>query len=409
MTASRTRRSNGRSRVHGPLAALAVMLLASMPALAHHGISNWDLNKDVTLTGTLTRIDLINPHAWLYLDVKNASGKVEDWRCEMRSAHALRRSGWTVEMFKIGSTITVNGSPERYKPRHCYLSAIQFADGSQMDRYGQRQLAAGAQAKTAKARVVRLPDGKPNLAGDWAAEQRVMADPRGQRGNLMPLSEAAKLKPGELPAGQRAFPGARGSPESLAKDPIRAAWDRPIPVTLTDKGRKALQTFDPASRDNPRLRCEPTNILFDWTFDSVVNRIEQTPARITMQIGHMDLGRVIHLDEKLPPATAKPTLAGYSIGHWEGDVLVVETTRFTPGVLNADLRILHGAQLRITERFEPDAAGTKLTRRYEAVDPEYFSDTWRGEDVVFPADVTYAPYLCKDPGGAPAAEAAARR
>jgi hypothetical protein len=128
-----------------------------------------------------------------------------------------------------------------------------------------------------------------------------------------------------------------------------------------------------------------------------------------MQIGHMDLSRVIHLDEKAPPAGAKPSRAGYSTGHWDGDVLVVETTRFTPGVLNADLRILHGPQLHITERFELDAAGSKLTRRYEAVDTEYFTDTWRGEDVVFPADVTYAPYRCKDPGGAPAAEAVVRK
>ena len=390
-------------------AAAFVQLGLAAPCLAHHGISNWDLNKDVTLTGTLTRVDLINPHAWLYLDVKSASGKVEDWRCEMRSSSSLRRSGWSVDMFKVGSTITVNGSPERYKARQCYLSTIRFADGSQMDRYGQRQVAGATAAQGAMARVARLPDGRPNLAGDWAAEQRVMADPRGQRGNLMPLSEAAKLKPGELPAGQRAFPGARGSPESLAKDPIRAAWDRPTPVTLTDTGRKALQAFNPASRDNPRLRCEPTNILFDWTFDSVVNRIAQTPARITIQIGHMDLARVIHLDEKSPPANARPSLAGYSIGHWDGDALVVETTRFTPGVLNADLRILHGAQLRVTERFELDAAGTKLTRRYEAVDPEYFTDTWRGEDVVSPAEVSYAPYRCKDPGGAPATAAAADR
>lgn len=387
---------------------LCALLLTAAPVLAHHGISNWDLNKDLTLTGTLTRVDLTNPHAWLYLEVKGAGTAAEAWRCEMRSAYALRRSGWTAEMFRIGSTITVNGSPERFKPRYCYLSTIQFADGTRMDRYGQRQLPVQQQAKSATARAARLPDGRPNLAGDWAAEQRVMTDPSGRSGALIPLSEAVKLKPGELPAGQRAFPGARGTPESLASDPVRAAWDRPIPVKLTDAGRIALKTFNPASRDNPRLRCEPTNILFDWTFDSVVNRITQSASRITMQYGHMDLTRVIHLDQKAPPAQARATLAGYSVGHWEGDVLVVDTTAFTPGVLSADLRILHGAQLRVTERFALDATGRKLTRSYEAVDPEYFLDAWRGEDVVWPAEVSFAPYHCKDSGGPPAAEAPAR-
>lgn len=376
-------------------------LLAMAPAHAHHGISNWDLNRDLTLTGTLTRMELINPHAWISLDVKGADGRVQAWRCEMRSASALRRSGWTLDMFRIGTLITVTGSPERHKPDLCYLATIQFADGSRMDRYGQRQLDVTAKAAVPP-RALRTADGRPNFTGDWAAEQRVMSDPRGQSGALIALSAAQKLKPGELPAGERAFPGARGTPESMAADPVKAAWNRPIPVKLTDVGRKALDRFNPASRDNPRLRCEPTNILFDWTFDSVVNRIVQTPSRITLQYGHMDLARVIHLDGKAPPADVKPTLAGYSVGRWEGDTLVVETTALTPGVLSADLRVLHGTQLRVTERFALDAVGRTLTRRYEAVDPQYFTDVWRGEDTVAPAEVAYTPYHCKDPGGAPA-------
>jgi hypothetical protein len=381
----------------------ALLLCAAAPgAHAHHGISNWDLNKDITLSGRLTKIDLINPHSWIHLEVRGADGRTASWKCEMRSVNSLRRSGWTREMFEIGSTITVTGSPERRKPNECYLGTILFADGSSMDRYGQRQLAVAQATRTPRQRALRTADGRPNLAGDWAAEQRVMSDPRGQLGTLVPLSEAGRLKAGELPAGQAAFPGARGSPASLASDPIKAAWDRPIPVRLTDKGTQEVQKFDPASTDNPRLRCEPTSILFDWTFDSVVNRIGQSPTQITMKYGHMDLDRVIHLDVKTPPANLRPSRAGYSVGRWEGSTLVVETTGFAPGVLNADSRVLHGARLRITERFELDATGARLTRNYVAEDPEYFADSVRGSDVVFPADVAYAPYGCIDLGGAPA-------
>lgn len=381
---------------------LALALAAMAPAWSHHGISNWDLNKDLTLTGTLTRVELINPHAWLHLQVTDTAGRSTAWKCEMRSANALRRSGWTADLFKPGTRITVTGSPERFHGDQCYLSTIRFADGSSMDRYGQRQLPAATGVAAAAARPLRTADGRPNLAGEWAAEQRVMTDPRGQSGALIALSEASRLKPGDLPSGQRAFPGARGTPESLAADPVKAAWDRPIPVKLTAAGRKALQSFNPASRDNPRLRCEPTNLLFDWTFDSVVNRITQSKDRITLQYGHMDLSRVIHLDGKPAPAALKPSRAGWSTGKWEGDVLVVETRGFLPGVLNADARVLHGTGLRVVERFELEAAGMSLRRRYEAVDPEFFEDVWRGEDVVAIADVPFAPYHCKDPGGAPA-------
>ena len=98
--------------------ALTAVLLGAVAiaAHAHHGISNWDLNKDISLTGRLTQIDLINPHSWIHLEVRGADGKVASWKCEMRSVNALRRSGWTREMFRVGSTITVTGSPERRKP-----------------------------------------------------------------------------------------------------------------------------------------------------------------------------------------------------------------------------------------------------------------------------------------------------
>jgi hypothetical protein len=382
------------------LAALGVA--CAVPVLAHHGISNWDLNKDLSITGTLVRIELINPHSWIFVDVKGADGRLTHWRCEMRSVNSLRRSGWTQEMFRVGSTLTITGSPERTKPDWCYLGTIVFADGSRMDRYGQRQLGAAATKSVAKMHPMRTPAGAPNLAGEWAAEQRVMSDPRGQSGTLVPLSAAGAMKPGDLPAGQKPFPGARGSAESLAADPVRAAWDRPIPVKLTEAGQKASRAFNPASRDNPRLRCEPTNIIFDWTFDSVVNRVAQTPTRITLQYGHMDLARVIHLDQRAVPANVKPSRAGYSIGRWEADTLVVETSAFLPGVLNADGRLLHGSRLRITERFRLEADPVRLTRQFVAEDPEYLAEPWRGADVVLPADVAYAPYRCKDPGGAPA-------
>ena len=56
-----------------------------LPGFAHHGISNWDLNKDVTVEGRITRVDFISPHAWLHLTVRRADGKSEEWSCEMLS------------------------------------------------------------------------------------------------------------------------------------------------------------------------------------------------------------------------------------------------------------------------------------------------------------------------------------
>src|SRR4029453_1818943 len=68
---------------------VAMVLFSSAPVWAHHGAGTFELNKSVTFTGTLTRIELINPHSWIYFEVKESDGTVSKHRCEMRSAHTL--------------------------------------------------------------------------------------------------------------------------------------------------------------------------------------------------------------------------------------------------------------------------------------------------------------------------------
>src|SRR5262245_5426564 len=117
---------------------VAFMTLAAAPAFPHHGAGSFDLSKSVTFTGAkLTRIELINPHSWLYFDVTTKEGRAERHRCEMRSAHVLRRSGWSQDLFPIGQRITIEAAPDRSDPNSCYLETILFENGSRMDRYGQ--------------------------------------------------------------------------------------------------------------------------------------------------------------------------------------------------------------------------------------------------------------------------------
>src|ERR671937_2359247 len=92
---------------------IVCLLLAPVAALAHHGGAEYALNQTVEFKAKLTRVDLINPHSWLYFDVADKDGKVSHHRCEMRSMHVLRRSGWTIELFPVGSTITVEAAPDR--------------------------------------------------------------------------------------------------------------------------------------------------------------------------------------------------------------------------------------------------------------------------------------------------------
>jgi hypothetical protein len=314
----------------------------------------------------------------------------------MRGATVLLRSGWTAEMFPAGAEITVTGSPDRHEPATCYLGTAIFANGSRIDRYGQLQRPVAP--AVAAARPARTASGAPNLAGDWAAEQRVMTDPRGQRGTLVPLGDAKKYAPGDVPTGGQAFPGTRGTEISLADDPVDAYWNkRGSILPLTAAGKAAIDGVDLSSTANPRLNCKPTNILFDWSFETDINRITQSETEIKMQYGSMGLERTIHLDAREHPANVVPSVAGHSIGRFDGDVLVVDTVGFVPGILSADGRLPHSGGLNVVERFTLDPAKQALERDYVAEDPAFFTGQFKGADTVYVSDLPYhGTTVCED-------------
>src|SRR5687767_4903236 len=377
-------------------AAFVVSLAVAASAAAHHGAGTFELGKTVSFPGAkLTKVEMLNPHSWLYFEVTGPDGKVSKHRCEMRSAHTLRRSGWGKDLFPVGSTITIEAAPDRDDPASCYLNTIRFANGSRMDRYGQyvkaptggvtevRGVLASATAEKLKARPAKRPSGEPNLAGDWAPEQVVMADPQGRGGGLVPLSTVATAKPGERgggaarrgggpPAGPRLYGG----------------------TELTPEGEKAAAAFK--REDNPRFSCQTTSILFDWTFDGPVNRITQNKDTIVIEYGQLNLKRTVYMNQKTHPANVKGTRAGHSIGRWEGDTLVVDTVGFLPGVLNAPVR--HSDKLHVVERFTLDPAANTITRTYTADDPVYLKGQYTGRDVIGIADQPYAKDDCKEQG-----------
>jgi hypothetical protein len=85
--------------------------LAVVPASAHHSFSaEYDAKKVVTLTGTVSKVDWMNPHVYFYLDVTEENGKAANWAFEMGPPNGLQRSGWTRNTIKIGDELTVNGT-----------------------------------------------------------------------------------------------------------------------------------------------------------------------------------------------------------------------------------------------------------------------------------------------------------
>jgi len=365
--------------------------LASQVALAHHGGSEYNLGQTVEFKAKLTRIDLINPHSWLYFDVNDKDGKASHHRCEMRSVHVLRRSGWSANLFPVGQQITIEASPNRTDPNSCYLQTILFADGTRMDRYGQYVKAPQGGLQEVRGPIVtpktnrppRRPTGEPNISGDWAPEQVVMANPRGTGGGMVRLTQLSEYKPVERGANAG---GARRGGGDVAGPRLYGG------TPLTELGEKAAADFK--REDNPRFRCETTSIVFDWNFDGPVDRITQNKDTIVLEYGQFGLKRTIYMNMKEHPANLKPTRAGHSTGRWEGDTLVVDTVGFLPGFLNTPVH--NSDKLHVTERFSLDPKTMVLTRSYVAEDPVYLKGKYTGSDTVLVADAPYNPGKCQE-------------
>lgn len=357
---------------------VAVALLAS-PVLAHHGFGLFQLEKDIELEGTLTEMELVNPHSYMHIETIGADGKPFAMNCEMRAATLIKRAGWSVDMFKVGAHVAVKGHPHRDDPHACYIESFTLDNSITVER---NQQFTSTTKVDHSARPARLASGEPNISGDWAVEQAVLTiPPSGGHGDMVPRSLVDEYQSGAITLQQirTLNPSAR--------------------AVYTEEGKQSAEAFRMwAVEDNPRLACKPTSVIFDWTFDWPINRITQTTTPegekvIDIEYGLYTHSRRVHIDGT-HPATLEPSNTGHSIGHWEGDTLVVDTVGFAAGVLSPPTR--NSEQLHVVERYTLDPATLALHREFSAEDPVYLAAPYAGADTVLLSDVPFETQVCKE-------------
>ena len=108
------------------------VLVAMRPTVAHHAFAaEFDADKPVKLTGSVTKLDWTNPHAWIYIDVKDTTGKVANWGFELASPNGLMRSGWTRFSLKPGDVVTIEGSAAKNGSTNANAQVITMASTGQ--------------------------------------------------------------------------------------------------------------------------------------------------------------------------------------------------------------------------------------------------------------------------------------
>ena len=108
------------------------LLLISIPLFAHHGASEYDMTKIVTLSGTVKELQFVNPHSLLTITVKDDGGKMSEWQGELPSPNLLSRRGWSRSTLKPGDQVTVIGSPAKNGEKGMQVKKLVFPDGHEL-------------------------------------------------------------------------------------------------------------------------------------------------------------------------------------------------------------------------------------------------------------------------------------
>ena len=324
-------------------AVIASALFMGAPVVqAHHAAApHFDQDQIIEVEGVFTKLKLANPHTYIYFDVTN-NGETQNWRCELMSASLLKRLGWTKETFQPGQQFTMKGNPARREDNVCVTINITLPSGQVLDRNtdisgetftkieGDSHLLRDDEKLDFTNRDKYLPNGQPNISGNW-----------------------------------RSINFARGSK-------YHKPFDKAESFDVTPAGKKANAGYNRAT-DDPALRCHYTNHIWAWGHDAIVNKIEQTDDAVILNYGYMDIKRTVHLNQDSHPENLVPRDTGYSIGRWEGDTLIVETTGFNAGVLSHVASIMHSDQLYSVERFFIDPETNFLMRETIVTDPLYLN------------------------------------
>jgi hypothetical protein len=307
-------------------------LLPASTALAHHSVSAYfDTSQVIEVQGELTEVRWRNPHVGFTINVRNENGEETSWEISGTSLSHLGRLGLTADMFTLGEVVTFAGSPSRQSIPALQTSNVLMANGEEiaLNTTGRRHWSAGTEELL------------------WVTPADVAARDDGD------TPDRSLFKVWSTPT--------RGSDRD-------AIWESSYP--LTAEARAAQSAWDPLT-DNPVINCvgkgmpsimnPPYPMEFVDHGDVIVYRQEE-----------FDSVRTIYMNPAETPAP-EPSNIGHSVGRWEGETLVVNTSLSTWPYFDGQ-GIPISADAEYEERFTVSDDGKRLNYTVLVTDPTTFTE-----------------------------------
>jgi hypothetical protein len=362
-------------KVRSIVAGVVALVLTTAALGAQLSFSaTYDDDRQLTFEGVVTRIEWVNPRAYIFVNVRDASGIVMNWAVEVGNPLDLERDGWKPSALRIGDVVAVEANPAQG------VSPRAFARSVVLKRTGARLFAtpASKRAAASPAATPRWPDGQirlgppPGGKGYWgAASAKALVEssaanvPMTDDGLLTNLADADRVAPFQR-------------------------WSKAVYLY---RQRTLL-------KDDPLARCLPPGGPRQFHMPNGFQFVEQRElGRILVLLGGGNRNwRVIYTDGRPQGQSdeAVPSYYGNSVGRWEKDTLVVDSVGFNERFWLTSGGLPHTDALHLVERFSrPDFN----TLRYEVTvdDPRTYTRTWSGGwTVQWVPDQEIQEYFCEE-------------
>lgn len=401
--------SEARRMTPGAAVLLVAWLALAPGAAAHHSAVAFDQAKSMTVTGTVTRYVWRNPHMAINMEVAGEDGAPVLWKIEGPGTAVMSRQGFDRQSLDAGDEITVVVHPMKNGQPGGLLRAITLAGGE--THVLDEDYRPGTPGGERRQAIPSLVDYVPPPAGETWREREAKTRPA-----QLPLigNDPRQTGPGALDPENLAQPrpappfDLTGTWAFRGEEEYRANYGsyefKPHPE-FTEKGKRIYEEYLDHARTGRRYR-EPTAECYPAGMPRLMTRygslmMLQYPTAIFMVSRLNNEYRVIWLDgrDREPEGSRDYNWNGESIGRWEDDTLVVETTGFTDSNHLIQQGVFAGDQLKIVERIRMLNDGNTLAIEFLMTDPEHWIGEWRHvkfRDRILRADVREATCLPAD-------------